>query len=96
MCQLIKERHRITLELSEAEWITLQEGRRHHPRPAMRERCAALLKIAEGASPHWVARHGLLSARDPDSVYQWLKWYQQGGITVLLLYRHGGAHRRPL
>lgn len=42
MCQLIKERHRITLELTEAERLTLQEGMRHHPRPAMRERCAAL------------------------------------------------------
>ena len=96
MCQLIKERHRLKLDLSEAERITLQEAVRHHPHPDARERCAALLHIAEGRSPHWVARHGLLIERDPDSLYQWLRFYQQGGIAALLSRRHGGPHRRRL
>jgi hypothetical protein len=96
MSQLIKERHRLKLNLSEAEQITLQEAVRHHRHPGVRERCAALLKIAEGYSPHWVARHGLLVSRDPDSVYQWLSYYQQGGIAALLSHRHGGIQRRRL
>ena len=96
MSQLIKERHRLKLELSEAERITLQEAVQHHPRPHVRERCAALLKVAEGYSPHWVARHGLLVSRDPDSVYQWLTYYQQGGIAALLRHQQGGIQRRRL
>src|SRR5436305_1207009 len=96
MSELIKERHRLVLRLSESERLTLQEGAQHHPHPQARERCAALLKVAEGHSPHWVARHGLLIERDPDSVYQWLHYYEQGGIAALLLRRHGGPHRRRL
>jgi hypothetical protein len=65
MSQLIKERHRLQLHLSEPERITLQEAVHHPPRPDGRERCAALLKVAEGYSPHWVAHHALLMQRDP-------------------------------
>jgi hypothetical protein len=65
---LEKSKHRWTPHLSEPEHITLQEGMHHHPHADVRERCAALLKIAEGHSPHWVAQHGLLFARDPDSL----------------------------
>ena len=96
MSQLIKERQRLKLELSEAERITLQEAVLHHPHPHVRERCAAVLKVAEGSSPHWVALHGLLIKRDPDSVYQWLSYYQQGGIAALLMHQHGGIQRRRL
>jgi hypothetical protein len=41
----------------------------------MREKAAALLKIAAGQSPHAVARSGLLKPRDPDTVYGWLNHY---------------------
>lgn len=74
----------------------LQEAVRHHPHPDARERCAALLHSAQGRSPHWVARHGLLVQRDHDSIYQWLRFYQQEGLTGLLSCRHGGPHRRRL
>jgi hypothetical protein len=96
MSQLIKERQRLKLDLSEAEQVTLQEAARHHPHPDVRERCAALLKIADGQTPHWVALHGLYVSRDPDSVYQWLHWYQEYGIAALLSHRHGGPVRRRL
>lgn len=91
---LEKSKHRWTLELSEAEVITLQEGMHRHPHADVRERCAALLKIAQGYSPRWVALHGLLFARDPDSVYQWLRYYQQEGIAGLLHHRRGGVRRK--
>lgn len=96
MCQLIKEQHRLKLELSEAERITLQEAVRHHPHPDARERASALLQVQQGRSPHWVAGHGLLRPRDPDSVYQWLEYYQSEGIAGLFHRRHGGPHRRRL
>jgi hypothetical protein len=85
-----------TLELSAEQRQTLEEGRDHHPRPYVRERCAALLKIAAGTPPHWVARQGLLKARDPDTVYAWLDRYQQEGLVGLLAHRPGGYRRRRL
>ncbi len=96
MSELIKEGHHWVLRLDEHETLTLQEGARHHPHPQARERCAAVLKVAEGHSPHWVAKHGLLITRDPDSLYQWLRYYEEGGIVALLSRRHGGPHRRRL
>src|SRR5579872_2102293 len=96
MSELLKVGRRWVLRLGEAEHRTLEAGMRHHPHPQARERCAALLKVAAGHSPHWVATHGLLLERDPDSIYQWLRYYEEGGIAALLSRRHGGAHRRRL
>jgi hypothetical protein len=59
----------------------------------VRERCAALLKIAEGQTAHWVARHGLLRPRDPDTVYAWLDIYAAEGTAGLENHRQGGARR---
>src|SRR6516165_4024979 len=81
------------LPLDDAARLTLEEGRDHHPYPQVRERCAALLKIADGMSPHAVARHGLLKPRDPDTVYAWLNRYQQEGLAGILAHRHGGRPR---
>jgi hypothetical protein len=58
------------------------------------ERCAALLKVAAGRSPYAVARQGLLRPRDPDTVYAWLDYYQDQGLTGLVAHLHGGARRR--
>lgn len=96
MSELIKEGQRWILRLDEPEAITLQEAVRHHPRPQARERCAAFLKVAAGHSPHWVATQGLLIKRDTDSLYQWMRYCQEGGIAALLSRRHGGPHRRRL
>ena len=50
---------RRTLTLSEDQHQQLSHHRDHDPRPYVRERCAALLKVADGQSPHAVACHGL-------------------------------------
>jgi hypothetical protein len=50
----------------------------HDPRPCVRERCAALEKIAAGMSPHAVAQRGLLRPRDPDTVYGRMAAYETG------------------
>ena len=57
----------------------LIEARDHERRPYLRERAAALLKIAAGMSPHAVALHGLLKPRDPDTVYKWLNDFIRDG-----------------
>jgi hypothetical protein len=85
-----------TLELSAGQRQTLQHYRDHDQRPYVRERCAAILKIADGKAPHWVAQHGLLKPRDPDTVYAWLNRYETMGFVGLLVRQHGGPRRRGL
>ena len=87
---------RRTLTLTEAARKELMEHRDHHPSPQARERCAALLKIAAGASPHSVAKQGLLKERDPDTVYEWLNRYEAEGVDALLTRKQGGDRRSGL
>lgn len=77
--------NRRILELTAEQVAELIDTRDHDKRPYMRERAAALLKIAEGMSPHAVACTGLLKRRDPDTVYKWLNDY----------IRHGRLLPRP-
>ena len=83
------------LRLSKAQQRKLEHGRDHDPRPDIRERCGAVLKIAAGQSAHAVARGGLLKPRDPDTVYGWLDRYEEGGLAGLQQGRQGGNRRRP-
>jgi hypothetical protein len=63
---------RRTVELSWGQQRELEAHRDHDPRPYVRERCAAMLKMAAGKAPYWVAHHGLWKKRDPDTLYSWL------------------------
>lgn len=76
---------RRTLELSDEQRAELQRARDRHPKAHMREKAAALLKVADGQSPHAVAKQGLLKGRDPDTVYRWLDRYEAGGLEGLLV-----------
>ncbi len=87
---------RRTVILTDEQRQQLLDHRDHDPHPDLRERCAALLKIAAGQSPYAVARHGLLRPRDPDTLYQWLAYFVAEGVAGLLGHRHGGARRRCL
>lgn len=75
---------------------TLDRLRNTDPRPYVRERAAALLKIADPATPQsgrQVALHGLLKRREPDTVYQWVRRFQAEGVAGL--YRRLGSGRKP-
>jgi len=87
---------RRTLTLTEVQRQELLQLRDHDPRPYVRERGAALLKIAEGQSPHRVACQGLLKPRDPDTVYAWLNHYQAVGVDGLIAHAQGGSRGRHL
>ena len=87
---------RRTLELKTKQRQELEEYRDHDPRPYLRERCGALLKIAGGATAHAVARQGLLKPRDPDTLYGWLGLDEAEGISGLVAHQHGGDRRRSL
>jgi hypothetical protein len=87
---------RRTLALTARQRYALLYHRDHHPKPYVRERCAALLKVADGLAPHAVARNGLLRPRDPDTVYAWLDFYQKGGLESLFAHQQGGYRRHCL
>ena len=84
---------RRTLALTGDQRAELLYHRDHDPKPYVRERCAAVLKVAEGHSPYAVASAGLLRPRDPDTVYAWLDHYQAEGLPGLLAHQHGGNRR---
>jgi transposase len=87
---------RRALTLSEEQRQELLRLRDHDARPYVRERGAALLKIAEGQSPHRVAKSGLLKQRDPETVYAWLDRYEAQGAAGLIAHPHGGWRGRSL
>ena len=81
------------LVLTEVEKQELLEHLDHHQRPDVREKAAALLKIADGVSAHRVAISGLLKRRKPDTVYNWLTLYADEGFDGLIRRQHGGVRR---
>ncbi len=83
----------LRLELTPDQRHTLEEMRDHHPRPYLRERAAALIKVADGASGREVARFGLLRPHEPDTLYVWLHRYQDEGIAGLFVRQ--GRGRKP-
>ncbi len=85
-------KHR-TLHLSEQQEEELRHYRDHDPRPYLRERAAALLKIAAGEKAAEVARRLLLRKHKPDTIYRWHDRYTHEGIKGLLIRK--GRGRKP-
>jgi hypothetical protein len=71
----------------------LEDIRDHHPKPYLRERAAAILKVAQGQSCRQVALQGLLKPRRADTVQEWVHRFQQEGIAGLLI--RPGRGRKP-
>ena len=84
---------RRTLTLTPAQHRELERLRDHGPKPYLRERAAALLKVAAGQPATVVARQGLLRRRRRESVYSWLNRYQAEGLAGL--YIRPGRGRKP-
>ena len=73
-----------TLALTAAQRAELEQARDRDPRPYLRERAAALLKVAGGPSPRQVALAGLHRPRRPKTVCGWLDAYARGGLAGLV------------
>ncbi len=83
----------LKIELSEAQRRELENIRDHERRPYLRERAAAILKIADGHSGYQVARNLLNKAHWQDTIYEWVKRYQAEGVKGLEL--RAGRGRKP-
>lgn len=83
----------LKLELNEAEREKLEDIRNHDKRPYMRERAAALLKIADGHSGYQTARNLLNRPHWQDTIYDWVKRFQAEGVEGLKI--RTGRGRKP-
>lgn len=83
----------LTLELTPEQSDELEDVRDHHEKAYLRERAAAILKIAHGYSARWVALKGLLRRRQPETVYTWVHRYEQEGFDGLFIRE--GRGRKP-
>jgi transposase len=83
----------LELDLSDSERQELEETRDYREKAYVRERAAALLKIADGYSGRWVALHGLGKERKPDTVYDWHERYCAEGTDGLFVRE--GRGRKP-
>ena len=75
----------LQVNLSEEQREELIDVRDHHDKPYMREKAAAVLKVAgspeeEGQSARQVALSGLLRERSPKAVRDWVHTYKKEGI----------------
>lgn len=84
----------LTLELTSEQRLELEQVRDRHPKPYLRERAAALLKIAKGQTPGQVSRQGLLKPRYTRTVKTWLKRYQAEGLAGIAI--RTGRGRKPV
>lgn len=83
----------LKIELSEVQRKELERIRDRHAIPYMRERAAAILKIAAGNSGLQTARHLLNRPHWQDTVYEWVKRYQAEGVSGLEIRK--GRGRKP-
>lgn len=81
------------LPLSETQRAELEWVRDHHSKPHLRERAAALLKIADGMPLSVVARQGLLKPRMAEAVRDWVVRYESEGLAGLDIRKRRG--RKP-
>ena len=80
---------RLEFELTDAQRQELLAVRDRDDRPYLRERAAALLKIAGGTSCNQVARTGLLRPRQQRTVATWVHCYKEEGLAGLVAKPRG-------
>src|SRR5262245_14201646 len=83
----------LILELPEEQKQELLLIRDRSAKPYLRERAAALLKIAEGASGSEVAKSGRLRYRARQTISEWVARYREQGAQGLEI--RAGRGRKP-
>lgn len=81
----------LRVTLAPTQQSELERFRDTAERPYLREKAAAILKVASGHSATQVAEHLLLRPRTPYRVRGWIRRYQQEGVGGLYHRRRGGG-----
>lgn len=82
----------IDIRLTQTAISELEEVLVSHPKPYMRERASALLKVSQGAYIKDVSTQGLLLKRDAHTVGKWIQRYKTQGMEGL--YHRKGRGRK--
>jgi transposase len=83
----------IRVQLTEVQRQELSHTRSHHAKAFMRERAAAVLKVADGGLVQTVAATGLLKRHEPETVKHWIDRYLEAGLGGWQIKR--GRGRKP-
>lgn len=83
----------IRITLTDAQHQELQQVRDQHPKAYLRERAAAVLKVAAGELVQHVAQQGLLKRHEPETVRLWIDTYLQHGVAGWRI--KAGRGRKP-
>lgn len=81
------------VQLTDEKRAELRRIRDTAEKPYLRERAAALMRVADGQSACAVARTGLLKPHDPDTTYAWLDRHEAEGVKGLI--GRPGRGRKP-
>jgi hypothetical protein len=84
---------RRTIALTAEVRAKLERWRDTSKKAYLRERAAAILKVADGMSASAVAAAGLLKPHDPDIIYGWLDRFEAEGCDGLMI--RPGRGRKP-
>ena len=74
-------------------YAELVETRDHAALPYLRERAAAILKVADGLSVRKVAEYGLFKRVRRETISEWIDRYEQEGLEGLKIRE--GRGRKP-
>jgi hypothetical protein len=83
----------LELDFTQEQRRQLEDLRAHAPKPYVRERAAALLKVADGMSARHVAAHGLLRRHWHRTIGRWAERFLAEGPAGLLV--RSGRGRKP-
>lgn len=79
--------------LTDDQFQELTEISKNSPKPYLRERASAILKLAKGQTASAIAADGLLRQRCYETVCEWFHRFQTDGIQGLVM--KGGTGRKP-
>jgi transposase len=84
---------RLIPALSKEEQADLEDLQRHSPKPYLRERASAILKLANKQTASDIACHGLLQKRHRETVTTWFHRFETQGVKGLAIT--SGRGRKP-
>ena len=84
---------RLIPALSQVQLAELEDLQKHSPKPYLRERASAILKLAGKHTVTDIAGHGLLQKRHRETVSTWLHRYERHGVKGLVI--KNGRGRKP-
>ncbi len=84
---------RLIPALSQVQFAELEDLQKHSPKPYLRERASAILKLANKQTATAIAQDGLLQKRHRETVSTWFHRYEAQGVEGLAI--KSGRGRTP-